>query len=1145
VIYGPNEAGKSSALRALRHLLYGIPGQSADDFLHPYAKMRIGATIQAGNGDRLEFIRRKGRGNTLRAADDHTVVEDATLHQFLNGVDADLFETMFGIGYPDLVRGGREIVQGAGNLGQLIFAAGSGVANLREVQNELQSEADALFRPSGQRPKINAALSLINKNRKDMREAELPGQEWEKHYQALQQAENRIKIAESDLKKHQREGHRLERVQDALPIIAQRKELLEAHKEYATVVQLPDEFPEQRRDLLTKLGVSKSEHDQSLKNIEAVKKTIAELEVSDSILQSSNRVEKIYQGLGTHRKATKDRIKLETRKAGLRDEAKEILRSLREDLTVDDAEQLRIKKTDAVRIQELGSGYERITTRIEASREVIPGLTRRINSVDEQLKKLDAPMDLSDLITTVERAEAHVADEKHCRTELSDIRTARQTLEIKLNKQTLWTGSVEKLEGLAVPQPETINLFEKRYSDAGLNCQRLKEAHANLAHTLADLARQIEELHLQQDVPTEEDLQKIRAVRDRGWQLVADRIEGKALTDAQVAGYVSELPPSGTLTEAFQSSLLQSDEIADRLRREAERVAVKARLLADRSAIKKQLDLLKTEYDHALNARNDLDNEWIQLWQPCGITPRSPREMQPWIQSHNNMADKAADLREKKAKVDAMQMQIAAQIKTLDQILLNLSDMPTKDDSTLGALVKRARKIIEKEDQRRRKQEQLANENHQREQELADATLKVKSSEKDLARWQVDWEKSVRPLGLDADAIPPQANAVMNELKDLFDKLKEANILQKRIEGIDRDAEQFRKKVIGLAGTLAKDLIDLPAEAATVELNTRLTRARTAESQRQTLQDQLSREKKRLDKSIQAIAGTESRLNGMCREAGCSSYDELPGAEKRSGKRLQIESDLSMLNESLLKLSGGATIDEFIRAALKVDPDGIKGDIELLKEEIETLNKEKSALNQTIGEERNELSKMDGSSRAAEVAENIQIQIGRLENDIEQYARLKIASRVLNQAIERYRDKSQGPILSRTSALFQQITVGSFKGVRAEFDEHGNPMLVGVRAGDGEIVSVDGMSDGSADQLYLALRLAGLEEYLAKNEPIPFIVDDILIKFDDARATATLQALAALSAKTQIIFFTHHRHLVNLAEENVASSTLIKHKLVI
>lgn len=350
--------------------------------------------------------------------------------------------------------------------------------------------------------------------------------------------------------------------------------------------------------------------------------------------------------------------------------------------------------------------------------------------------------------------------------------------------------------------------------------------------------------------------------------------------------------------------------------------------------------------------------------------------------------------------------------------------------------------------------------------------------------------------------------------------------------------------MLDLADTVAGDLKDPPPEAAAAELNTRLTRARRAESQRQTLQDQLRRENKRLGKSIQAIAGIESRLESMCREAGCSSYDDLPVAEKRSAKRLQLEADLSRLDERLLELSGGATTENFIGDALKVDPDSIAGDIELLHENIEKLNQEKSDLNQTIGEERTELRQMDGSARAAEAAEDIQIQVGRLENDIEQYARLKIASRVLNLAIDRFRDKSQGPILSRASSLFRQITGGSFEGVRAEFDGDGNPMLVGVRAGSGEIVAVEGMSDGTADQLYLALRLAGLEEYLVANEPMPFIVDDILIKFDDARATATLEALADLSAKTQVIFFTHHRHLVRLAEENVAEGALIRHDLV-
>ncbi len=87
------------------------------------------------------------------------------------------------------------------------------------------------------------------------------------------------------------------------------------------------------------------------------------------------------------------------------------------------------------------------------------------------------------------------------------------------------------------------------------------------------------------------------------------------------------------------------------------------------------------------------------------------------------------------------------------------------------------------------------------------------------------------------------------------------------------------------------------------------------------------------------------------------------------------------------------------------------------------------------------------------------------------------------------------------------------------------------------------MSAGTTDQLYLALRLASLETYLEKNEPIPFIVDDILIRFDDERAAATLKILEQLSNQTQIIFFTHHQRLVELAEDNVDTSVLFRHSL--
>ena len=393
------------------------------------------------------------------------------------------------------------------------------------------------------------------------------------------------------------------------------------------------------------------------------------------------------------------------------------------------------------------------------------------------------------------------------------------------------------------------------------------------------------------------------------------------------------------------------------------------------------------------------------------------------------------------------------------------------------------------------------------------------------------------------ESIPAQANAVMEDLKSLFEKLKEADVLHKRLKSIDRDAEVFTTNVTTLVDRVAQGFKELPVEQAASELNTALNRSRTAKAQFDRLEKQRDQEQERVRGAEQNISGIRSELDTMCEEARCSKYEDLAEAERRSSKRRQIEANVEDLEGQLHKLSAGATIDDFVAEALAVDPDGIEGQIGKLNEKINALNQEKSDLDQTIGEERNELRKMDGSAKAAELAEANQGILARLERYTEKYARLRIASAVLAQAIERYREKHQGPILKRTNEIFANLTLGFFEGIRAEFDENGNPVLMGVRPGGKELVGVNGMSDGTTDQLYLSLRLSSLESYLDNNEPMPFIVDDILIKFDNERAIATLKVLAELSKKTQVIFFTHHHHLVELAEASIESSLLFNHAL--
>ena len=74
LIYGANEAGKSSLLRAIHNLLYGIPVRSSDNFLHSHPKLLIGATVSDGEND-LTFLRKKGNRGTLLDADQNSLDE--------------------------------------------------------------------------------------------------------------------------------------------------------------------------------------------------------------------------------------------------------------------------------------------------------------------------------------------------------------------------------------------------------------------------------------------------------------------------------------------------------------------------------------------------------------------------------------------------------------------------------------------------------------------------------------------------------------------------------------------------------------------------------------------------------------------------------------------------------------------------------------------------------------------------------------------------------------------------------------------------------------------------------------------------------------------------------------------------------------
>lgn len=1142
VVYGPNEAGKSAALRALHQLLYGIPHNSPDTFVHNNQQLRIAATLEHSDGRRLECVRRKGNKNTLRAADDNEVVPPEQLLEFLDDLGEEVFAQVFGIDHARLVRGGQEIVQGGGEIGQLLFSTGAGISNLRAIQQALDDEAKGLFSPQARKPAINQAIGELDKSRKALRESQLPSTDWVKHDQAWREATRRRDEIETQLSDRISEQQRLTRFLDALPAIAGRQRLLDEVAPLRSIPLLRKDFATDRVNAVSHLTVAQQDEARARQNLGEIAAELSSIDLPQAILDNAAEIAQLQQELGSHQKASRDRPQLVAELRQAESKARSLLHCIRPDLTLPYAESLRIPDAEAIRIRNLGARQSVLEKEDFDARGRLSKIQSELAGLAAQAATLQPSRDVARLRRLLHETASQGPLEEQLSSKRQQLEDQQRQAEIELGRLDLWSGTVAELETLPVPLAKTVEDFRDRFQTLAAAVEQRESRLAEQRSKDAALAAEIEALRIEQEVPTEDDLLTARQRRDAGWSLV-QRIwrDGEdAPVDEQA--YVAAAGSASNLGTAYEASVDRADDLADRLRREAERVQRKASLLADRQRCGEQLEQLARQLAEAQSSRTAAQQEWTAIWQPLGIAPRTPREMPDWLLRYQTLVERARSCRQILQETSRLAERIAAYRDELRNCFAAVGE-DVAEGSTLVRLLGQGNDCVEAAAALALQWNKLNDGRQRLQTELPEAETAAATAAQSLIQGRQQWGEAVGALGLEATATVEEANAVLNRLADVFETLRDAANFRHRIEAIDRDAQAFSQHVAELTAQVAADLALQPAPVAAQELAARLDKANRSREQVAASHKRRDAETKSLKAAEQQIASMRARLQALCEEAGCQSPGELPGIEERSALRRDLEQQLRSKDEELLQRAAGVPLDTFIAEAQSHDCEQLQPRIAALSQEIEQRQRDKEDVLKTIGGERAELDHLNGNSQGAEAAEHIQFQLAKLAADVEQYARLRLAAAVLRQAVERYREKNQDPILTRANRLFAELTVGSFQGLRVEMQESGSPVLVGVRAGTGEHIGVEFMSEGTADQLYLALRLASLERYLEHKEPVPFVVDDILVQFDNERSVATLQALVQLSERTQVILFTHHEHLVELAQQHLDRSSWSLHKL--
>jgi uncharacterized protein YhaN len=575
----------------------------------------------------------------------------------------------------------------------------------------------------------------------------------------------------------------------------------------------------------------------------------------------------------------------------------------------------------------------------------------------------------------------------------------------------------------------------------------------------------------------------------------------------------------------------------------ADQVVKRADLEAKIENLKSRLSDITEKNRKANKAKEAHQKEWNVIWEPLGVDPGTPREMKQWllrvdkllanVQSASTVSGDVNKLTEDcKTLKEAVSLQIAKFDDSID-----LQEM------SLEVMINLCEQRVEQEESALELKRQLEHSLNDTEIRIKRTREELKSIENDQSNWIQEWGQAIDGLGLKPDVHPEHATETFDQLVAFFEKFDKSEDLRKRIFGMDQVAEKFEKRVVEFTDGIGFKRDGQEASTIAAQLNRDLNEAREARASLKKIETQGKEIKGEIEDANITIQTANKQLASLRDQAGVETDDELESASESSRNKRELQQKLDTLEQELTRNGDGLSIQELEKEASESDIDAIEGELERVSSKLKELQTNRDTLRDQRQTLQNEIKAKDGSAAAANASEEAEQQLATMVSGVEQYIRLQIAALILEQRIEDYRKKNQAPVLARAGVLFSKLTLGSYAKLRDELDGSGKPILLGVRPNDEE-VHVDGMSDGSRDQLYLSLRLATLEQHLSKGEPMPFVVDDILIGFDDNRTRVCIEVLAELAASTQVLLFTHHRRVLELADAVEAKAGIYTHELV-
>ena len=1109
LIDGPNAAGKSTIARAEIALLFGIPQQTDDAHTFAYQDLAIGAELLIDHHP-INVVRRKAKVGSLRDRDGN-VLRDDPIPAALGGLSREIYQSFFHVDHDTLVSGGEDLLQGKGEIGMSLFAAAAGMSALHERLATFDQRADEVFRPRASSTALMQELHRLREHEKQLREFLVrPAthrrmvQDRDRLQTQSQQLLDRIFAAGQKIAE-------LERLLEAGSLIAELTTLTLARSDLGVVPELAANAAESRASAETTLRSEVTRRDEHRRERDRLSEQEGSIVLDEALLACASQIRAICEQIPVVQKAEGDRRRIELQLRQAHDDLDVVLAAI----GIPTGELPGLRRPDSARRKldaTLAEG-ERFRERLDVARQRERAARDAQTELLGQTAPDPAPRDLSALEAglRVARARTGLDDQlAHAR----HSQTRRQTEAARaLATLSPPPGSLEELLDLpTLPTAALDSLFTRSQAHHD-DTIHLQADRRQLAARKTDLAGLVEEVRQQGHVITAAQVSDARGTRDELWTRLRGSLQNREVPD----------PAS---VDRYEATVAHADEHADALARNAAGAELAKRMAVERAQIAAtEADLLERQAsvdDRATAVARD----WARVWASTGLAPIELEQFRDWRETCEDAQATARAAQDATDAVAVLAEQLTGSTEAMRGHLAGEVG-GVSERATLAELVELADGVID-----HNAQLTSATAEHQRrlalaEQEISAAAQDLSAAQRQMDAWDAAWPLQRQAAGLPGHCAPEDAQELVRNMGDGLAAQRSIEGLQARLDGIDRDREELQQRLDGQLAVVAPDLLGQELWQAVAVLKDRRAKQERNHEKREELRRRRAEADAAAVQAERAADNAHAELTQLCRMAGCDSADELPGMERRCQAAAELDRELRELERRIVE-RGRDSLDALTERTLGLDPEQTSQTIAELGNERRALEAERDGLQEQIGQAKLGIAEAEQDTTAVSAAQDVEFSQARIVELARRYALDRLSGSVLRRAVERYRDHNQNPLVARANALFGRFTEGTYAELFVDLDEKNRACLV-ARRFDRVIHTMDKMSKGTREQLFLALRIAAIERYVDLSGPVPVVFDDVFVESDDARCAQIFTALGELSRRTQVIVLTHHHHLVAIA----------------